>query len=263
MTMQRNWIGRSEGAEVVFRAEHDPTIELPVFTTRPDTLFGATFFVLAPEHPLAAALAAGGGQEAAVADYVRRTSALSEVERAGEKEKTGVFTGRHVVNPVNGEQIPVWVADYVLMEYGTGAIMAVPAHDERDYEFAKTHGLPIRQVVAPREAGSRLGRAYVAHSADEVLINSGRFNGMAARRRQASDHRVAGVRAAGPRPHRLPPARLAAVAAALLGLSRSRSCTATRAVSSRCPTTSCRCCCPRSRTTRPRGARRWPRPSTG
>src|SRR5207302_2734762 len=119
----------------------------PVSPTRPDTLFGATFFVVAPEHPLALELARGGEHEAAVADYVRRTAALSEVERASEKEKTGVFTGRNVVNPVNGEAIPVWVADYVLMEYGTGAIMAVPAHDERDFEFAQAHGLPVRQVV--------------------------------------------------------------------------------------------------------------------
>ena len=173
--MQRNWIGRSEGAEVTFRAEHDPSIELPVFTTRPDTLYGATFFVLAPEHPLSAELARGTDQEQAVADYVRHTSALSEVERSSEKEKSGVFTGRNVVNPVNGEAIPVWVADYVLMEYGTGAVMAVPGHDERDFEFAETFGLPVRQVVAPRDgigAGDVEG-AFVAHSADEVLINSG------------------------------------------------------------------------------------------
>src|SRR5436309_574142 len=172
VTMQRNWIGRSEGAEVVFRAEHDPTIEIPVFTTRPDTLFGATFFVLAPEHPLAAALAAGTEQRDAVEQYVRHTAALSEVERSSEKEKTGVFTGRHVVNPVNGEEIPVWVADYVLMEYGTGAIMAVPAHDERDFEFAQAHGLPVRPVVAPRDGTVEADAAYVAHSAEEVLINS-------------------------------------------------------------------------------------------
>ena len=128
-----------------------------MFTTRPDTLFGATFFVLAPEHPLAAALAAGTEHEAAVADYVRHTAALSEVERAGEKEKTGVFTGRYVVNPVNGEEIPVWVADYVLMEYGTGAIMAVPAHDERDHEFAEAHGLrdPARGGAARRRGAAR------------------------------------------------------------------------------------------------------------
>src|SRR6188472_1747387 len=180
VTMQRNWIGRSEGAEVVFRAQHDPSVELPVFTTRPDTLFGATFFVLAPEHPLATELARGTEHEAAVLDYVRRTAALSEVERAEEKQKTGVFTGRSVINPVNGEAIPVWVADYVLMEYGTGAIMAVPAHDERDHEFATTYGLPIRQVVAPRDgdAGSGEGEAFIAHSADEVLVNSGDFSGL-------------------------------------------------------------------------------------
>jgi leucyl-tRNA synthetase len=178
VTMQRNWIGRSEGAEVVFRAEHDPSVEIPVFTTRPDTLFGATFFVLAPEHPLAAEMAAGTGQDDAVAGYVRRTAALSEVERASEKEKTGVFTGRNVINPVNGEAIPVWVADYVLMEYGTGAIMAVPAHDERDFDFAQAHGLLVRQVVAPRDGEVGDAEAYVAHSADEVLVNSDRFTGM-------------------------------------------------------------------------------------
>ena len=180
VTMQRNWIGRSEGAEVVFRVEHDPSVELPVFTTRPDTLFGATFFVLAPEHPLAIELARGTEYEAAVVDYVRRTAALSEVERAEEKQKTGVFTGRSVVNPVNGEAISVWVADYVLMEYGTGAIMAVPAHDERDHEFATAYDLPIRQVVAPRDGdgGSGEREAFIAHSADEVLVNSGDFSGL-------------------------------------------------------------------------------------
>ncbi|MGZ4430747.1 MAG: leucine--tRNA ligase [Gaiellales bacterium] len=179
VTMQRNWIGRSEGAEVVFRLADDESVELPVFTTRPDTLFGATFFVLAPEHPLALELAAGTEHEQEVAEYVRRTAAESAVERAmGEKEKTGVFTGRHVINPVNGEPIPVWVADYVLMEYGTGAIMAVPAHDERDFEFAQAHGLPVRQVVVPRDGEVSAGEAFVEHSGDEVLVNSGRFDGM-------------------------------------------------------------------------------------
>jgi leucyl-tRNA synthetase len=181
VTMQRNWIGRSEGAEVVFRAEHDPSIELPVFTTRPDTLFGATFFVLAPEHPLAAELARGTKHEREVADYVRRSAALSAVERAvGDKEKTGVWTGRAVVNPVSGEAVPVWVADYVLMEYGTGAIMAVPAHDERDFEFARAHGLPVRQVVAPRGGTVDEDAVYVAHGDDEVLVNSQGFDGMPA-----------------------------------------------------------------------------------
>ena len=181
ITMQRNWIGRSEGAEVVFRADHDPEIALPVFTTRPDTLFGATFFVLAPEHPMARELAEGTEHETEVADYVRHTAAFSAVERASEKEKTGVFTGRHVVNPVNGERLPVWVADYVLMEYGTGAIMAVPAHDERDHDFARRHGLEIRPVVAPRGGELPPGDgAFSEHTDDEVLINSGDFTGMAA-----------------------------------------------------------------------------------
>ena len=176
VTMQRNWIGRSHGAEVKFTL--DDGTELPVFTTRPDTLFGATFFVLAPEHPLAGEIATAEHAEA-VADYVRHAAARSAVERAEAREKTGVFTGRHVTNPVNGEQIPVWVADYVLAEYGTGAIMAVPAHDERDYEFAEAHGLEIRPVVAPRDAELPEG-AYVAHTHDEVLVNSGEFTGMAA-----------------------------------------------------------------------------------
>src|SRR4051812_20682600 len=177
VTMQRNWIGRSEGAEVTFRVDGSGE-ELPVFTTRPDTLFGATFFVLAPEHPLALQLAAGSEHADAVAAYVRRTSAMSEVERAGEKEKTGVFTGRHVVNPVNGEKIPIWVADYVLMSYGTGAIMAVPAHDERDHAFAEKYGLSVRTVVAPADGDAPEEGAYSAHSANETLVNSGEFSGL-------------------------------------------------------------------------------------
>jgi leucyl-tRNA synthetase len=180
VTMQRNWIGRSNGAEVMFRLDDGDT-ELPVFTTRPDTLFGATFFVMAPEHPLALELARGSEHEQEVAGYVSHTAAKSEVERAaGEKDKTGVFTGRYVINPVNDERIPVWIADYVLMGYGTGAIMAVPAHDERDLEFARTFGLDVRPVVRPREGKVVEDAAYVSHTADEVLINSGEFTGMAA-----------------------------------------------------------------------------------
>jgi leucyl-tRNA synthetase len=177
LTMQRNWIGRSEGARVVFTVAGSGE-ELPVFTTRPDTLFGATFFVLAPEHPLVALLTAGTEHEAAVADYVRHAAARSAVEREV-KEKDGVFTGRYAVNPVNTEAIPIWVADYVLMEYGTGAIMAVPAHDERDHAFARKYGLEIRQVVAPaEEAGaSPETEAFVAHTESEVLVNSGAFSG--------------------------------------------------------------------------------------
>jgi leucyl-tRNA synthetase len=180
ITMQRNWIGRSEGAEVLFRCE-DPPIDFPVFTTRPDTLFGATFFVLAPEHPDVERLAQGTGHEQEVTDYVQKALTESTEDRASaEREKSGVFTGRHVVNPVNGERIPVYVSDYVLMEYGTGAIMAVPAHDERDFEFAKKFGLEIRRVVEPAEGEVDPDQAFVAHAGDERLVNSGPFDGMPA-----------------------------------------------------------------------------------
>jgi len=146
-TMQRNWIGRSEGAEVVFSCD-ELQIDYPVFTTRPDTLFGATFFVMAPEHPDVLRLAEGTGQEDAVADYVNR-ALTSDKQLRGDagKPKTGVALGRTVTNPVNGEALPMYVADYVLMEYGTGAIMAVPAHDERDFAFAQAYALPIRRVI--------------------------------------------------------------------------------------------------------------------
>jgi leucyl-tRNA synthetase len=178
VTMQRNWIGRSEGAEVTFRCE-DPPIDFPVFTTRPDTLFGATFFVLAPEHPDLERLVRGGGHEREVEEYVQRALAESTEERAEtEREKTGVFTGRHVVNPVNGERIPVYVSDYVLMEYGTGAIMGVPAHDERDFEFARKFGLEIRRVIEPVGGEVAEDEAFVGHSGEERLVNSGEFDGL-------------------------------------------------------------------------------------
>jgi leucyl-tRNA synthetase len=176
LTMQRNWIGRSEGAEIVFPVEGDD-IDMPVFTTRPDTLFGATFFVLAPEHPLVAELVAGTPHEREVLDYVRVASARSSVERET-KEKDGVFTGRFVVNPVNDERIPIWVADYVLMEYGTGAIMAVPAHDARDFEFAQRFDLPVRMVVVPATGEAPDEGAFSAHTDDERLVNSAQFSGM-------------------------------------------------------------------------------------
>jgi leucyl-tRNA synthetase len=177
LTMQRNWIGRSEGADIVFRVD-DFGEEVEVFTTRPDTLYGATFFVLAPEHPLVPRLVDGTEHEAAVLDYAKHAAARSTVERE-DKEKDGVFTGRYVLNPVNHERIPLWVADYVLMEYGTGAIMAVPAHDERDFAFAEKYGLEIRQVVAPAD-GSEIEGAFVAHTPQEVLVNSDEFSGMPA-----------------------------------------------------------------------------------
>ena len=171
---QRNWIGRSEGAEILFRVE-ELDLDVPVFTTRPDTLYGATFFVLAPEHELVSRIASEDVQE-----YVRRAGAKKTAERAAATEKTGVFTGLHAVNPVNGELLPVYVADYVLTDYGTGAIMAVPAHDERDFEFAKTFELPIRQVVSPPEVEAEASSAYVEHTGGEILVNSAEFDGLPA-----------------------------------------------------------------------------------
>jgi leucyl-tRNA synthetase len=181
-TMQRNWIGRSEGAEVTFRCEDlDPAnpIDYPVFTTRPDTLFGATFFVMAPEHPDVMRLAQGTVHEQAVRDYINQTSTETNEERGNaERPKTGVSLGRTVTNPVNGLQIPMYVADYVLMEYGTGAIMAVPGHDERDYAFARAFDLPIRRVItgSPQEGGDAQGLPYTG---DGLLVDSHHdFDGM-------------------------------------------------------------------------------------
>jgi leucyl-tRNA synthetase len=146
--MQRNWIGRSEGADVVFCVDGTKDA-FRVFTTRPDTLFGATYCVLAPEHPLVARITTAE-QRAAVEAYRARAATLSDFQRTElAKDKTGVFTGTHARNPVNGARLPIWVADYVLMSYGTGAIMAVPAHDARDHEFARKFGLPIVQVISP------------------------------------------------------------------------------------------------------------------
>jgi leucyl-tRNA synthetase len=176
---QRNWIGRSEGAEVIFRIDelHE---DVPVFTTRPDTLFGATFFVLAPEHELVSRLAENADNGDEIREYVRRATVKKTVERAAAEEKTGVFTGAHAINPVNGERIPIWVADYVLMDYGTGAIMAVPAHDERDSAFAQKFGLPVRIVVRPADREVDESEPFVEHTDDEVLVNSGEFTGLAA-----------------------------------------------------------------------------------
>jgi leucyl-tRNA synthetase len=172
-TMQTNWIGKSEGAEVTFRAQASDGTEHPlkIFTTRPDTLFGATYMVLAPEHPLVPTLSSAG-QRAQVEAYVTKSKAESDLDRTSKTEKTGVFTGGYAINPVNQERIPIWISDYVLMGYGTGAIMAVPAHDERDYEFAKAFGLEIREVISSSQGVSK--EAFVGEGA---MVNSGAFSG--------------------------------------------------------------------------------------
>jgi leucyl-tRNA synthetase len=171
-TLQRNWIGRSEGAELVVETPAGPKI--PVFTTRPETVFGATSLVLAPEHPLVDQLTAEE-QRPAVNAYRREVQGKDVVSRrVGEKTKSGVFLGSYARNPATGEAIPIWIADYVLMEYGTGAIMTVPAHDKRDFEFATQFNLPIREVV-------RTGEPLPSESLDGVLINSMEFDGLTCR----------------------------------------------------------------------------------
>ena len=186
-TMQTNWIGRSEGAEVDFKvaksAHHSGGEKLRVFTTRPDTLHGATFMVLAPEHDLIQKITSPE-QRAAVDAYIEATKRKSEIDRLStSKEKSGVATGAFAVNPVNGEEIPIWIADYVLAGYGTGAIMAVPAHDERDFEFAQQFNLPIRTVVAPAELAATPDAVQLPYvdkgDGAAVAVNSGEWSGAA------------------------------------------------------------------------------------
>ncbi len=174
--MQANWIGRSQGADVDFDVVGSDE-RIRIFTTRPDTLFGATFMVLAPEHPLVDSVTTAE-RRPEVDSYRERARRETEIERLStEREKTGVFTGGHAINPVNGQRIPIWIADYVLMSYGTGAIMAVPGHDERDFEFAKRFGMPIVEVVAP--PGGAQGQLESAYTGKEgTLVNSGEFSGM-------------------------------------------------------------------------------------
>jgi leucyl-tRNA synthetase len=184
-TMQENWIGQSVGAKVIFKTEAGD--ELAVFTTRPDTLWGATFMVMSPEHPLVDKLTTAE-QLQAVRAYQAQAAARSEIERSAEdREKTGVWTGSYAINPVNQERIPIWIADYVLMGYGTGAIMAVPAHDQRDFEFARKFGLPIKRVVQPpegslsstdRASGTESSELQAAWTGEGVMINSGPLDGI-------------------------------------------------------------------------------------
>lgn len=176
--MQANWIGKSTGAQVTFKTEAED--EIVVFTTRPDTLWGATFMVLSPEHPLVEKLTTAK-QKSAIQKYQAEAAAKSEIDRTAEgQEKTGVWTGSYAINPVNDEKIPIWIADYVLMDYGTGAIMAVPAHDQRDFEFARKFDLPVKVVVQPEGESLDGATMPAAHPGDGVMVNSGALNGIPA-----------------------------------------------------------------------------------
>ena len=171
--MQRNWIGRSEGVQ--FRMQvADSEESFEVFTTRPDTIYGITYAVLAPEHPLVEKLTSPD-RRAEVDAYVEQTRRESEIERlASDKEKTGIFIGAYALNPVNGAKVPIWIADYVLGTYGTGAIMAVPGHDERDFEFAKKMGLPVIEVISP--TGEPTGELEAPYLEPGFMVNSGQFD---------------------------------------------------------------------------------------
>jgi leucyl-tRNA synthetase len=181
LAMQNNWIGRSRGVDIYFRLKNSDKV-IPVFTTRVDTIFGARYIVLAPEHPLVKELIKGKPEEKKVLDFIVKVAKESKVVRtSSDVKKEGIFTGSFAVNPVNNEEVPVWVADYVLMEYGTGAIMAVPTHDQRDFLFAKEHGLPMRVVIQPSAVSRQLSAESMteAYEGDGIQANSGEFNGLA------------------------------------------------------------------------------------
>ncbi|MDD5737295.1 MAG: leucine--tRNA ligase [Candidatus Omnitrophica bacterium] len=178
ITMQKNWIGKSEGVEIFFKVKETGEA-LPVFTTRQDTIFGCTYVVLAPEHPLVKGLIKGKPQEKQALQFIDKVSKESKLVRvAADVKKEGIFTGAYAINPVNNEPVQIWVADYVLMEYGTGAIMAVPTHDQRDFLFAKEHKLPIRIVIRPKDADISPERMAEAYEGDGVQTNSAQFDGL-------------------------------------------------------------------------------------
>jgi len=178
LTMQKNWIGRSEGARIEFPIKGGNKT-IPVFTTRPDTLYGATYFLLAPEHPLVEEIIIDSPYKDEVQSFIKEVSKESTIERISTTlEKRGYFTGKYVINPINSEEIPIWVANYVLMEYGTGAVMAVPAHDQRDFEFAKKYNLPIRIVIQPKDQEVSFNTLEAAFDEEGIMVNSGQFNGL-------------------------------------------------------------------------------------
>jgi len=178
--MQRNWIGKSQGTKIIFKIDGSSKA-LEIFTTRPDTLFGVTYMVLAPEHPYVSELTKGSKFESAVKTYIEKTKHETEHDREEKPSREGVFIGAYAINPANSEKIPIWIADYVLMEYGTGAVMAVPAHDQRDFEFAKANGLPLRVVITPPApspqplAPDTMKEAFVEEG---IMVNSAQFNGL-------------------------------------------------------------------------------------
>ncbi|HHV78018.1 MAG TPA: leucine--tRNA ligase [Firmicutes bacterium] len=176
--MQENWIGRSEGVEFLFGVKGSDK-KFAVFTTRQDTIFGVTFVVLAPDHPLVKEITAGTPYEAKVAEFAEKCRLMPEIVRtSAERDKDGIFTGAYAVNPMNGEEIPIWVADYVLMEYGTGAVMGVPAHDQRDFEFARKYGLPIKVVIQAPDGSLDAGTMKEAYPGEGYMVNSGQFDGL-------------------------------------------------------------------------------------
>lgn len=177
-TMQENWIGRSEGAEIHFTVEKTGE-KIPVYTTRQDTVFGVTYLVLAPEHPMVEKLIAGTEYEQPVKNFVKNVQQMTEIVRTStETEKEGMFIGAYVINPLNGERVPIWVANYVLLDYGTGAVMGVPAHDERDFAFAKKYNLPMRIVIEPVGQELKLEEMTTAYTEDGIMVNSGQFTGL-------------------------------------------------------------------------------------
>ena len=220
-TMQKNWIGKSIGAEVTFEIEGFDK-GLDIFTTRPDTLYGVTYMVLAPEHSYVKELTAGTQYEPAVAAYLDKVQHMTDIERTSTtNEKTGEFIGRYAINPVNGKKVPIYISDYVLMDYGTGAIMAVPAHDQRDFEFAKKFGLDIIPVVDTDDPEIDVYNLKEAFAAEGNMINSEMFTGM--NNKEAIVKIIDYLEERGNRQkvHQLPPSRLADFPAAVLGNSDS------------------------------------------
>jgi len=176
--MQRNWIGRSEGAELIFPIKDGSGRSISTFTTRPDTVYGATFMILSPEHPMLPDLVRGTAHEGAALEFIQRMRTSDRIEReAAEAEKEGVFTGKYATNPFTGEEIPIWTANYILMDYGTGAIMAVPAHDQRDLMFARKYNLSVRVVICPREGNLSAEEMTEAYTGSGCMVNSGEFDG--------------------------------------------------------------------------------------